>query len=81
MDVRTRPELATLVVTRRNAGKLSVSAHQMQHITKSHQGAIVCREAFFHSISCLHTEMCQSKVVFRSATRVRSAGEVRPVLE
>ncbi|KAJ4989372.1 hypothetical protein SVAN01_05097 [Stagonosporopsis vannaccii] len=30
-----------------------------------------CREAFFHSISCLHTEMCQSKTAVKSAMRAK----------
>ncbi|KAF2630213.1 hypothetical protein BU25DRAFT_408187, partial [Macroventuria anomochaeta] len=58
---------------------LSPSAHHKPHITKRHKRTSVCREAFFHSISCLHTEMCQSKAVSEVQCE-QCAGEVRPVL-
>ena len=45
-------------------------AHITNRTSQNHiVGIECCREAFFHSISCLHTEMCQSKVVLRSAMR------------
>lgn len=71
-------DLTTLNVRARNAGKLSRQAHITNStFANSSKRTDFCREAFFHSISCLHTEMCQSKVVFKRAEHERSAAGVR----